>query len=223
MKTLILAVCTLIGGVATAQTFTWETTNTVEADLAANTTIQYPLYINAVGTDTVTLAIEVIYNDVPQAWDGMVCIYGQCLGNISPVGTQATMQPISGATQGMVRLTVNPFNGTEVSKLQIYVYDVNFPNDGDTATWLLNTTLNTPELLASDITIAPNPVQDGFHIDTDYDLNQVDILDASGRLVRTIEIANAQQSINVADLPKGIYTVRLTGDLGTVDKRFVKL
>ena len=223
MKTLLLAVCTFIGGAAMAQTFSWETTNTVETNLAQNQTIQYPLYLNAVGNDTVTLAIEVIYNDVPQAWDGMVCIHGQCLGNISPVGTQATMLPISGTEQGMVRLTVNPFSGTEVATLQIYVYDVNFPNDGDTASWLLNTTLNTPELLASEVNIAPNPVQDVFTIDSDLDLNQAQIMDASGRIVKHFEIANAQQSFNVADLPKGVYTVRLTGDVGTVDTRFVKL
>ena len=223
MKTLVLAICALIGGSVTAQTFTWETTNTVETNLAQNQTIQYPLYINAVGNDTVTLAIEVIYNDIPQAWDGMICIYGQCLGSISPVGTQATMQPISGATQGMVRLTVNPFSGTEVSTLQVYVYDVNFPNDGDTATWLLNTTLNTPELLASEISIAPNPVQDEFTIDSDYEMNGALILDASGRIVRSIQLSSAQQAVNVADLPKGVYTARLSGEVGTVDKRFVKL
>jgi len=223
MKTLVLAICTLIAGGASAQTFTWETSNTVETNLAANTTIQYPLYLNAVGNDTVTLAIEVIYNDVPQAWDGMVCIFGQCLGNISPVGTQATMQPIYGATQGMVRLTVNPFNGMEVSTLQIYVYDVNFPNDGDTATWLLNTTLTTPELLTSSVSIAPNPVQDQFTIDSEYDLNQAQIMDASGRLVRVIELTKSLQSINVADLPKGVYSVRFNGESGTIDKRFVKL
>ncbi len=223
MKTLLLAACTLIGSAAIAQTFTWETTNTVETNLAQNQTIQYPLYLNAVGNDSVTLAIEVIYNDVPQSWDGMVCIYGQCLGSISPVGTQATMLPIYGATQGMVRLTVNPFNGNEVATLQVYVYDVNFPNDGDTATWMLNTTLNTPELMASEISIAPNPVQDQFTIDSDYELNQAQIMDATGRIVRAVELTNAQQTINVADLPKGVYTARLVGEVGTVDKRFVKL
>ncbi|XOV66111.1 MAG: T9SS type A sorting domain-containing protein [Fluviicola sp.] len=223
MKTLLLAACTFIVGAAMSQTFTWETTNTVETNLDQNQTVQYPLYLNAVGNDTVTLGIEVIYNDVPQSWDGMVCIYGQCLGNISPVGTQATMQPIYGSTQGMVRLTVNPFNGTEVATLQIYVYDVNFPNDGDTATWLLNTTVNTPELMAAEVSIAPNPVHDAFTIHSDYNMSQADIIDATGRIVRTVPLTNVQNKVNVADLPKGVYTARLSGNAGSIDKRFVKL
>jgi hypothetical protein len=223
MKTLLLAACTFIAGAAMSQTFTWETTNTVETNLDQNQTVQYPLYLNAVGNDTVTLGIEVIYNDVPQSWDGMVCIYGQCLGNISPVGTQATMQPIYGSTQGMVRLTVNPFNGTEVATLQIYVYDVNFPNDGDTATWLLNTTVSTPELMAAKVSITPNPVQDAFTINSYYDLNQADIIDATGRIVRSVSLSNVQNKVNVADLPKGVYTARLSGNAGSIDKRFVKL
>lgn len=223
MKTLVLAICAVLGSSVSAQTFTWETTNTVETNLAPNTTIQYPLYLNAVGNDTVTLAIEVIYNDIPNTWDGMVCIYGQCLGNISPVGTQATMLPISGAEQGMVRLTVNPFNYTEVSTLQIYVYDVDFPNDGDTATWLLNTTLQTPELLSHEISISPNPVQNQLTIASEYSLQSGVILDASGRWVRNFEIGSPQQNIQVSDLPKGVYTLRLSGEAGTVDERFVKL
>lgn len=223
MKTILLTVCTLIASASMAQTFQWETTNTVETNLNTNTTDQYPLYLNAIGNDTVTLAIEVISNDLPQAWDGMLCIYGQCLGTISPVGTQATMQPISGVTQGMVRLTVNPFNGTEQATLEVYVYDVDFPNDGDTATWLLNTTASTPELLASNVIIAPNPVQEELSIDSEYALTEAQIIDASGRVLNVIEIMASQQTINVSELPEGIYTLRLTSDQGIIEKRFVKL
>lgn len=223
MKTIIFTICTLVAGTAAAQTFTWATTNTVETNLAQNTTVQYPLYIDAVGNDEVTLAIEVVSNDLPQSWDGMLCIYGQCLGNISPVGTQATMTPISGAQQGMVRLTVNPLNGTETATLKVYVYDVDYPNDGDTAIWRLNTTASTPELSANKVSIAPNPVQDVLTIDTEYDLNQAQVVDASGRIVQAVEISELQTTLNVSELPEGVYTLRMTNDQGVIEKRFVKL
>ena len=178
---------------------------------------------SVVGNDTVTLAIEIIYNDIPQSWDGMVCIFGTCMGSIPVVGTQATMQPIYGSNQGMIRLTVNPFNGTESAKLQVMVWDVEFPNETDTATFILNRTLNTPELLASNVQIAPNPVSDILSIDTDYDLNNAQIINSVGQVVRSTEISASQQTINVAELPEGIYTIRLTGNLGVIEKRFVKL
>ena len=121
---------------ASSQTFQWTTPQTVEENLAQNTTVQFPLHQTAIGSDTVTLAIEVIYNDIPAGWDGMLCIYGTCLGIIPPVGTTAEMTPISGFTEGMVRLTVNPMSGTEVAKIEVYVYDIDFPNDGDTCAFV---------------------------------------------------------------------------------------
>ncbi|MCR9171079.1 MAG: T9SS type A sorting domain-containing protein [bacterium] len=224
MKTLLLSSAIVLSGAAFSQsTFQWDTNDTIETNLNLNTYDQYPMYQSVVGNDTVTLAIEIIYNDLPQSWDGMVCVYGLCLGSIPPVGTTTQMNPIYGSNQGMVRLTVNPFNGTESAKLQILVWDVNYPNDTDTATFLLNTTASTPELLASKVTIAPNPAQDFITVDSDYDLNQAVFIDAAGRVVETIEIVASQQALSVANLPKGVYTVQLSGGQGIIEKRFVKL
>ena len=131
----VLAIASLMmmfTGSAFAQTFTWTTNDSVVENLAQNSTVLFPLHQQAVGTDTVTLGIEVIYNDIPQSWDGMLCIYGTCLGSIPVVGTTAQMQPIYGSIEGMVRMTVNPLNGTENCKIQVYVFDIDFPNDGDT-------------------------------------------------------------------------------------------
>lgn len=224
MKTLLLLSALIITGSALSQTtFQWDTNDSIDVNLDANVTVQHPMYQSVVGNDTVTLAIEIIYNDIPQSWDGMVCIFGTCMGSIPVVGTQATMQPIYGSNQGMIRLTVNPFNGTESAKLQVMVWDVEFPNETDTATFILNRTLNTPELLASNVQIAPNPVSDILSIDTDYDLNNAQIINSVGQVVRSTEISASQQTINVAELPEGIYTIRLTGNLGVIEKRFVKL
>jgi len=224
MKTLLLAfaACTTFGAFAQT-TFQWDTNDTIEVNLNQNTYDQYPMYQSVVGNDTVTLGVEIIYNDLPASWDGMVCVYGLCMGTIPPVGTTTQMNPIYGSNQGMIRLTVNPFNGTETAKLQVMVWDVEYPNETDTATFLLNTTLSTPELMASEVTIAPNPVKDELLVTSDYDLNQAQIIDASGRVVQATELNSVQKSINVATLPEGVYTLHLSGDQGTVEKRFVKL
>jgi len=224
MKKLLLSLGAIVALSASAQTtFQWDTNDTIETNLVLNSTDQYPTYQSVVGNDTVTLAIEIIHNDLPASWDGMVCIFGSCMGSIPPVGTQATMDPIYGSNQGMIRLTVNPYNGTEQAKLQVMVWDVNYPNDTDTATFLLNTTLGTTELMDSKVTIAPNPVQNELTIDSEYDLSQAQVVDAAGRLLQTIDITAPQQSMNVSDLPEGVYTLLLTSDQGTIEKRFVKL
>jgi len=223
MKTTLLSFCVILSSASMAQTFQWDTNDTITTNLALNTTEQYPMYQSAIGTDTVVLGIEIIYNDLPAAWDGMVCIYGQCLGSIPPVGVTATMAPIYGSNQGMVRLTVNPYNGTEQAKLQVYVYDVNFPNDGDTATFLLNETASLDLLDASNTEIAPNPVKNIVSISSDYVFQSVAIKSLSGDLVYASEMMGSKTSIDVSNLPSGVYVVRLSGDAGTVEKRLVKL
>ena len=224
MKSHLLISALVLSGATFAQsTFQWDTNDSVVVNLNQNTYDQYPLYQSVVGNDTVTLAIEIIYNDLPQSWDGMVCVYGLCMGSIPPVGTTTQMSPISGSNQGMIRLTVNPFNGTEAAKLQVMVWDIDHPTETDTATFLLNTTLNTNELEPSRVVIAPNPVQNELSIDSEYQLNEAQIMDAAGRVMKVVEITAAQQSINVSDLTDGVYTLRLAGNEGIVEKRFMKL
>lgn len=206
---LTLAICGLLSFQSFGQTFTWDTNDTIETNLALNTTVQLPMFQSAIGTDTVTLAIEIIYNDIPATWDGMVCIYGACLGTIPAVGTQATMSPLWSPNQGMVRLTVNPMNGTETAKLQIYVYDVNFPNDGDTATWLLNTTLSVEEVEWNDLSIYPNPVNDMLTISTDNQIELIEVHSIDGGLVARFDnIMNG--SLNLSHLEQGAYLIKLT-------------
>lgn len=223
MKKLTIILFAAFGFTAYGQTFQWDTNDTIETNLTPNTTEQYPTYQSAIGQDTVTLAIEVIYNDIPASWDGMLCIYGVCLGIIPPVGTQATMNPIYGSIQGMVRLTVNPYNGTEEAKLQVYVYDVNFPNDGDTATFLLNTTLGVDEMNAGSLTIAPNPASEVLKVECENQMDHVAIYNAEGREVKNIALSNAFASeIYVGDLPAGVYMLQTSGSGSTVQQRFVK-
>lgn len=222
MKKLSLILFVCLGFSAMSQTFQWDTNDTIEVNLTPNTTAQYPTYQSAIGNDTVTLAIEVIHNDIPATWDGMLCIYGLCLGTIPQVGTQATMDPIFGSTQGMVRLTVNPYNGTEVAKLQVYVYDVNYPNDGDTATFLLNTTLGMDEHDAASFAIAPNPASDIVSISAEQQFDGVTILNAEGKVVKTLEVSGTNAEINVADLTPGVYIVQLSGSESIAQRRLVK-
>lgn len=221
-KVLLIAAC-FSGFVSNAQTFQWDTNDSIEENLALNTTVQFPLYQSAVGTDTVTLAIEVIYNDLPASWDGMLCIYGVCLGTIPPVGTQAQMDPIYGSLQGMVRLTVNPLNGTETAKLQVYVYDVDYPNDGDTATFLLNTTAAIDALSSPSLTLAPNPATDFLSIHSDASVQSVGIRDLQGKLWLTANtFSGSETQLNLAGLPSGIYWVELATDQGIAHSRLVK-
>jgi hypothetical protein len=220
MKKLISTLLLVTGAYfAQAQTFQWTTNDSVEENLALNTTVQFPLHMVAVGSDTVTLGIEVIYNDIPQTWDGMLCIYGLCMGTIPNVGITAEMDPIWGTQEGMVRLTVNPLNGTEVAKLQVYVYDVDFPNDGDTATFLLNTTLGVEEVsLENETDLYPNPSENWVYVNASYAIERIQLFDLNGSLLLSSEL----NKINIESLPVGVYVLDIQTDKGNVRKRITR-
>lgn len=219
-KVYLIALLSLIVGSASAQTFQWITNDSVVENLDLNTTVQFPMYQTAIGTDTVTLGVEVIYNDIPATWDGMLCIYGTCLGTIPVVGTVAQMDQIYDSIEGMVRITINPMNGTEVAKFQAYVYDIDYPNDGDTATWIFNTTLGVMQMDYSEqIELYPNPVSSVLHVDAPFNTSGISVYSIAGDLLITESTTN---EINVEALPAGAYIIQLNTDSGIVRKRFTK-
>ncbi len=68
--------------------------------------------------------------------------------------------------------------------------------------------------------IYPNPTSTILYIDTDLNVKVVNIIDLTGKLVKTIAPEN--NTINVAELSNGIYFLQLIGDDKTITQKFVK-
>lgn len=68
----------------------------------------------------------------------------------------------------------------------------------------------------------PNPVISVLNIDNTADASQVDVFDATGRMVRSIEISAEKVVIDVADLETGVYIVNVHNEKGTQSSKFVK-
>ena len=77
-------------------------------------------------------------------------------------------------------------------------------------------TASTPgNFLLDTWALAPNPAQDFVTLIGAQHAHQVELWDATGRLALAVNFkTGAERSINVAALPKGLYFVRLTGQLG---------
>jgi hypothetical protein len=73
------------------------------------------------------------------------------------------------------------------------------------------------------VNIYPNPVQDRLVITNTNGIENVTIYNALGQPIKQLVVNNEQLSIEVKDLPKGIYTVQLRQANGaTITKQFVK-
>ena len=75
------------------------------------------------------------------------------------------------------------------------------------------------------VKIYPNPVTDYLNISVLGNVDSKSVLsffDAKGVLVRTITMTSNLQRINVADLPKGVYLIKLNNGEGNLSSKFVK-
>ncbi|HEX8278776.1 MAG TPA: T9SS type A sorting domain-containing protein, partial [Segetibacter sp.] len=81
--------------------------------------------------------------------------------------------------------------------------------------------------LKPSITVAPNPVKDVLHIHSDTNVNNVSISlsDMNGKVIYVTKrnlLASGQVQINVAGLPKGLYTIAVKSSDGLKQVKILK-
>ena len=216
-KILYILIATFAFSATNAQTsFNWLPNDSIVQDIDDND--YAALIIEQVNTtsSSVTLGIEIVHNSIPLSWDGMVCIFGTCFGQIPPVGFTGVMNPISGITNGYVRLTANPMGGTASAMLRVYVYDMNSPNDGDTCTWIVQPVSMQTSLQEEDgnkLSIYPNPSSDKITISSLQLFNKIIVSDIQGKQVLNSVFENTTATlINVSALNNGVYFIKTYTD-----------
>ena len=192
--------------------FAWtnQDNDTIIANLAQNEYTELNFNIEKQNTDTLRLGIEVIKKEIPSSWDGLVCIYGSCLGGIPEEGYSRNMSSLSGTDQAYVRLTINSLEYVGKGELRIRVYNLENPNDDDTATWLLNAgTASIKDANAlSRFNVFPNPTSDIISFRPNVDINKVSLFDYMGNkvIVKNLFIARSSLfSLDLSTLSQGIY------------------
>ncbi len=76
------------------------------------------------------------------------------------------------------------------------------------------------ELISSDFSIYPNPANNVLRINTNQSIEEINIYNVSGSLVRTI--LNNTSTINISDLNKGMYILVVKTEEGIKQTRFIK-
>ena len=70
------------------------------------------------------------------------------------------------------------------------------------------------------IDIYPNPSSNYITINKAIEFNEIKIIDISGKVIKSISPVN--NSIDVSDLPNGIYLIKLLGEKETLIQKFIK-
>jgi hypothetical protein len=84
---------------------------------------------------------------------------------------------------------------------------------------VLSTPTSISDIDATEQNIYPNPVKDKIYLSTTFEYESVVVYDASGM---KLSVPISPKEINVSELAKGVYTLRLLNKEGTAVRRFVK-
>lgn len=218
MKKLLLTAFLALTTLASAQdSWAWVSGNTIDTTVAANayTELKIPMVITK--GDSLEFGIAVLEKDMSSTWDGMVCVYGKCLGSIPAAGDSATMNPMSSADTGYVRLTINPFADKDSAYLSILVYDINNPSDADTAVWIVDQqNVGVDEAAQPELSLFPNPAIDQVTI-TGNDLQQIKVINALGQVIAQRNLFGTDQiTLGTTSWPSGTYIISVVYGNGQV-------
>ena len=78
---------------------------------------------------------------------------------------------------------------------------------------------NTPKKESKPELLYPNPVADVFHLQGFYNIQEVRIFDASGRLIK---IFSEQKIYNISELKTGVYVIFVKGENYTRKLKLIK-
>lgn len=86
----------------------------------------------------------------------------------------------------------------------------------------LNTTSNVAEIKNASVNIYPNPAQEVLNLKATINLNQVEIIDAYGNVVKRFNPNQTQFQIPIETLANGIYYLKINTADSNLTERFVK-
>ncbi|MEZ4938775.1 MAG: T9SS type A sorting domain-containing protein [Crocinitomicaceae bacterium] len=209
MKKILLSILlVLLAPFAFSQSFTMYPNDTIQTDLDPNAYTELKILQINQTQSVLNLGIEVLHNDIPGSWDGMVCVYGACLGYIPASGYLYDQSPVFVGDSGYVRLTAHPMQGTQQCMLRIKVYDKDNPSNEEVATWILNQTLGIDDYTGKniDFKVFPNPASAQVQVTSDIAFDEIEIASINGKIMKKINSGELYSNfVDISDLTSGIY------------------
>ena len=197
----------------------WTWTNGNQFDTVLQPNIYTGMKINVVVSkgDSIDFGIAVIENTIPSSWDGMVCVYGRCLGYIPDVGDSAEMSTLQNTDTGFVRLTLNPFSTNDSARFSVIVFNRDDPSDADTARWIINKpNVGLETLLSPSLVLYPNPAIERCTIFGEG-FENVQVFDQQGKcIMRRVVESLSNLEIDIIDWDRGAYNVCVTKANGRI-------
>ncbi|GAB5416968.1 MAG: hypothetical protein Crog4KO_18350 [Crocinitomicaceae bacterium] len=128
---------------------------------------------------------------------------------------------------GYFKFRINPYSGlsagTVVQNTVDIYFDFNTPITTNTTENLFYDELGVNEIEALNARLYPNPATHVINIVSTQEIKLLEVFHMNGTLVKSTSQLGTKFTLDVADLERGTYIVRLHSTKGIVSKKFVKI
>lgn len=188
---------------------------------AANATTYYFFYnwTLTVGdfcaSDRTEVAIDVNNPAAPTGEEIQEFVEGQTLADLEVEGENLTWYADDQGTQSLEEST--PL----VDGTTYYVSQTIDGCEGEFLAVTVNLRLNTGNYSKDAIVIYPNPATDFLQISNAEEVNLVEFINTLGQVIKTFSLEQLSSELNIQDLPRGIYFVRINTSNETTTKQVI--
>lgn len=183
----------------------------------------FNFYFKNITSDTIQLKWKVTQRTIPASWDYSMCDYATCRDMFSD-SIEYTMYEAEPDFKSYLLFHILPkYEGT--ATLKIYVYDQNYPLQGETVSWIINGVYTSG---VNDINAAlrfsmfPNPTSDYVTIkgeNTSIKDARISLHNIIGEELTHVKSESNQLKIDLSPYKSGIYFLEIRTAQGITTKK----
>lgn len=163
-----------------------------------------------------------ITNNLSSGWTSTICDVNFCYPDVTDSADFTIAGSASGNIDGHFYLNGNTGEGT----MRVRVYEVNNPSNSLVITYIASATgLSTSNLLKKSLKVYPVPAVDFLNIEINQPRQDAtaEIYNMIGKRVQYFSLKDGKTRVNVGQLPKGQYILRVYNGTDVITKNFIKL
>ena len=221
-KALLFSFAIVLSFSARAQNYTISPSSTAYLTAEYNMLNESAIYMVNNANTKISLSWTLISNNLAAGWDFSLCDLGTCYPGIPASGI---MDSVDVGANGFLSLKVDPYSIAGSGSVTMYVYETQYPSNGDTLTWYITSSPSgINELNELNFNVHPNPSSHAITLSFAGETNAaISIFDVTGRQVMSVVANNdLSKKIDISSLAPGAYYVQCTTASASFTKRIIK-
>jgi len=183
----------------------------------------FSFYFKNITSDTIQLKWKVVQRSIPASWDYSMCDYATCRDMFTD-SAEYVMYEAEPAFKSYLLFHILP-KDQSTATLRIYVYDKNYPLQGDTVTWIIHgvNASGINDINASlRFSVFPNPASEYVIVEGE-NVNmknvQVFLHNILGEELKHVKSESDQLRIDLSPYENGIYFLKIVTEEGIAARK----